>query len=204
MKEHATIACTECGLIQTYRVIPVGMVAVCSRCTKVLYRNNPHMFSFSLALTVNSLVLFIISNAFPMLELRAQGMLQEFTLWEASLVFWDQDYLLLAVLMSLNLLLFPLFELCSLLWILLTIRLNWRPEPALWLYRWMQQVKPWGMLEVFMLGMLVAVVKLGDLATLILGYSFWSFIFLIISMASATAVLDAFSVWQRLKTCHAP
>ncbi|MEZ5476126.1 MAG: paraquat-inducible protein A [Thiolinea sp.] len=195
------VACGECGQIHRYQAIAPGKTALCQRCSAVLYRNRPAMLDASLALAVTGLILFVLTNTFPLLGLRAQGMLQEFSLWQASLSFWEQDYRALAVLLALNIIVFPLFELCTLLWVMLTIRFRWQPDLAIWLFRWMQELKPWGMLEVFMLGVLVAVVKLGDLATLIIGPAFWSFAFLIICMAAAAATLDPFTVWNRLAGC---
>jgi len=202
MLEEQKVACLECGLVHHYRPIAPGLTATCQRCTAVLYRNRPYMFDIALAMTLTGLVLFVLSNVFPLLGLRAQGVVQELNLWQASFVFWEQEYYLLAILLFFNLIIFPLFELLALLWVLLTIRWQWQPAFALWLYRWAAHLKPWGMLEVFMLGMLVAVVKLGDLATLILGTAFWSFLFLVVSMAIASTTLDPFSVWNRLKTCN--
>lgn len=157
------------------------------------------MLEKGLALTITGLILFVITNFFPLLGLKAQGVLQEITLWKASVAFWKEDFHLLAVLLVFNLILFPLFELFSLLWIMLSICLDKPNQLASHIYRWMNELKPWGMMEVFMLGALVAVVKLGDLATLVLGPAFWSFSFLIICMAAATSVLDPFVVWSHLK-----
>ncbi len=165
----------------------------------MLYRHRPHMLESVLALTVAGLFLFLLTNLFPLLGLRAQGFDQELHLVGASIAFWKGDYHILASLIMLNTVVFPLFELVSLLVIVLTVKYTWKPGPAIFLFRWMRELKPWGMLEVFMLGILVAVVKLGDLATLIVGVSFWSFAGLIITMAAATSTLEPFFVWRELR-----
>ncbi|CAA6817692.1 MAG: Paraquat-inducible protein A [uncultured Thiotrichaceae bacterium] len=157
------------------------------------------MLDSVLALTLTGIILFVLTNFFPLLGLKAQGMVQELTLWKATITFWQQGFQLLSVLLLLNLIVFPLFELFTLLWVMLTLRFNLSTHLARHLYRWMQQFKPWGMLEVFMLGVLVAVVKLGDMAVLVLGPAFWSFAALIVCMAAATAILDPFVVWNSLK-----
>lgn len=192
------IACLECGQLHRYTPVAPGKTATCSRCDAVLYRNRPHMLEAVLALTVAGLILFALSNLFPLLGLRAQGAEQELHLFGASVAFWDQEYRIVAGLIVLNIIIFPLFELLSLLVVTLTIHLHWQPQMAIFLFRWMREFKPWGMLEVFMLGVLVAVVKLGDLATLIVGTAFWSFAGLVLVMAAATALLDPFVVWREL------
>ncbi|MCB1637606.1 MAG: paraquat-inducible protein A [Thiothrix sp.] len=196
------VACDECGRLHHYRPLQEGQTAVCQRCGAVLYRQRRNMLEMMLALTLTGLTLYLLTNAFPLLGLRAQGMQQELTLWGACVAFWKQEYYLLSLLMSLNLVIMPLLELCSMLWIALTIRFCWPPALALTLYRWIRVLKPWAMLEVFMLGVLVAVVKLGDLAFLIVGPAFWSFSFLIVVMAAAAAVPDPHTVWTRLEACR--
>lgn len=192
------IACTECGQLHQYQSISVGKTACCVRCGAVLYRQRSRMEEISLALTISGLLLYILSNIFPLLGLRAQNVEYELHLLGASLAFWEQDYQIIAVLVVLNIIVFPLLELFSLLVVLLTIRFAWKPRVAIVLYRWMRELKPWGMLEVFMLGILVSVVKLGSMATLIIGPAFWSFVGLVVVMAAATATLDPFTIWQRL------
>lgn len=195
----SSIACQECGQLHRYRPVAVGKVASCQRCGSVLYRNRANMLESVLALTLAGLLLFAISNVFPLLGLRSQGVEYELHLLGASQAFWTQGYQMVAVLLFLNTIVFPLLELLSLLWVLLTIRFRWQPRLAIVLFRWMREIKPWGMLEVFMLGMLVALVKLGDMASLIVGAAFWSFAGLVLTMAAATAMLDPFTIWRELE-----
>jgi len=202
MKNSYQFACRHCGQVNSYQTIKNGDEACCSRCLSVLYRQRKAMLEVCLALIVTSLLLFVMANALPLIGLRAQGLTQELTIWKATTAFWAQDYYWLSALLALNLIIFPLFELLGLLWVLLTIRLHWKTHFAIQIFRWLSELKPWGMLEVFMLGLLVAVVKLGDIAVLVIGPSFWAFVFLVVTMAAATANLDNFTIWQALKPCE--
>ena len=201
--EVEPIACQECGQLHRYHPVAPGETALCSRCGGVLYSNRPRMLDEVLALTLAGLILFVLTNVFPLLGLRAQGAEQDLHLFGASVAFWDQGYHLVSGLIIFNILFFPLFELLAILVVLLTIRYRWESPVAIFLFRWMREFKPWGMLEVFMLGVLVAVVKLGDLATLIVGTAFWSFAGLVLTMTAATALLDPSVVWRELgKGCQ--
>ncbi|MGB5597660.1 paraquat-inducible protein A [Thiothrix litoralis] len=198
MSDLPDVACPECGQLHRYRPIAAGKTAYCTFCGETLYRNRPNMVDAVMALTLAGLILFALTNLFPLLGLRAQGQEQEMHLFGASVAFWNQEYRLVAVLIVLNIIVFPLFELLALLVVTLTIRNRWESSFAIFLYRWMREIKPWGMLEIFMLGVLVSVVKLGDVATLIIGTSLWSFAGLIFTMAAASAMLDPFTVWREL------
>ncbi|WML91868.1 paraquat-inducible protein A [Thiothrix lacustris] len=202
MNQSPNIACPECGQLHHYRPIAPGQTAFCTFCGETLYRNRTHMIDAVMALTLAGLILFVMTNLFPLLGLRAQGQEQEMHLFGASMTFWNQEYRILAVLIVLNIIVFPLFELLALLVVTLTIRNHWESSFAIFLYRWMREIKPWGMLEIFMLGVLVAVVKLGDVATLIIGTSLWSFAGLIVTMTAASSILDPFTVWRELDKTH--
>ncbi|MFN3785312.1 MAG: paraquat-inducible protein A, partial [Thiothrix sp.] len=114
----------DCGLLHRYRPLAAGQVAVCRRCNALLYRNRPHMVDNVLALTLAGLILFCITNFFPLLALRAQGAEQDLHLLGASLAFWQQGYWIVAGLLLVNLGVFPLLELLTLLVITLTLRLR--------------------------------------------------------------------------------
>ena len=75
-------------------------------------------------------------------------------------------------------------------------RLPWKLSRV---FRLLLTLRPWGMMEVFMLGILVSVVKLGKMATIVPGVALWSFALLIIVLAAATAALDRRMVWDRLE-----
>lgn len=102
------------------------------------------------------------------------------------------------MLLALNLLILPLLELIITGWILFTLQLKWRAQTALTLFRYLREFKPWGMLEVFMLGTIVAVVKLGDLASLVMGTAFAAFALHIIVVAALHTVFEPFWVWRSL------
>ena len=105
----SNMTCQACGQVHHYRPVATGQVATCRRCNAVLYCNRPRMMETVLALTIAGLVLFSISNFWPLLGLSIQGMEQELHLFGASIAFWNQDYPIVAFLLVLNLVIFPWF-----------------------------------------------------------------------------------------------
>jgi paraquat-inducible protein A len=93
----------------------------------------------------------------------------------------------------------PLAQMAGLLYLLVPLKSN-RPPPrqASQVLRLLQHVSPWGMLEIFMLGILVALVKLGKMATIVPGISVFAFGLLVLVMAAAITVLDLSLLWERL------
>ena len=104
----------------------------------------------------------------------------------------------LAAVVFITCILAPLVQLLCLLYVLLPLKLNRLPWRMSMIFRLMNQVRPWGMMEVFLLGIFVSVVKLADMGSIIPGVSLYSFLVLIFVLAAAQALLDPAAVWERL------
>ncbi len=197
---HATtqIACHDCDLLQRLPPLKPGQSARCLRCNALLYSRKRTSLEFSLALAATGIILFAIANLFPFLSLNAHGQIQDSTLISGALAMFDSDRPMLAALVLLTAFVFPLLDLLGTLYILLNVRIGRTSRALLPLFRFLRSVKPWGMLEVFLLAVLVAVVKLGDLATVIPGVALYSFCLLILTMAALASSLDAHLIWNRL------
>ena len=192
------VACPDCDLLNRLDG-PAAATLLCARCGAVLRRHRPDSIDRTLALVVAALLLFALANAFPFLAMQTGGLVQETTLLSGVHELWRQDLRLLAALVFATCVLVPAAQLIGLGTILLPLRLGRRPPPgAARILRLVQAAAPWGMMEVFMLGILVALVKLGHMATIVPGVSVFSFAALIVVMAAAFSTLDPVLVWARL------
>ena len=168
-------------------------------CGAVLQRHRTNCIDRSLALTLASLTLFIISNSFPFLAMKSGGFIQETTLLTGIHELWKQELYGLSTLVLLTCVLVPLMQMAGLLYILAPLKWATGPAPhAVRVFRLVYEIAPWGMMEVFMIGILVALVKLGKMATIIPGISVFSFGVLIFVMAAAFSSLDPPLLWNRL------
>ena len=192
------IACQDCDLI--HRIVPLGdgQTARCTRCRAVLYRQRRNSLDRSLTLTITGLILFGISNAFPFMTIEIEGRSQHNTLISGVAAFWQTGYEGLAALVFLMSIMLPLVTLLSMLYVLLPIKLGRRPWKLAPVFRLLETVRPWAMMEVYMLGVLVALVKLADFATVIPDKALYSFAALIIVTAASSAALDPRIVWEKL------
>ena len=192
------VACPDCDLLNRLDG-PAAATLLCARCGAVLRRHRPDSIDRTLALVVAALLLFALANAFPFLAMQTGGLVQETTLLSGVHELWRQDLRLLAALVFCTCVLVPAAQLIGLGTILLPLRLGRRPPPgATRILRLVQAAAPWGMMEVFMLGILVALVKLGHMATIVPGVSVFSFAALIVVMAAAFSTLDPPLLWARL------
>ena len=190
------IACHECDLLQTEPQLAPGETARCARCGAFLARNPPDSLDRSLALSLAAAILYLIANIHPLVGLEMQGRRVEVTLFEAVQILWKGGVEPVAALVFITALLFPVLELLMFLLVLLPLRLG-RVSPRLaTFFRLVRSVQPWGMMEVFLLGMLVSLVKLSHLATVVLGTAFWATAALIVVLTLATRAFDTRLLWQ--------
>ena len=191
-------ACHECDALQRMVPLQSGGMARCWRCGAVLYRRRRYGLDATLALTLTAAVLFLLANAFPLVGLDLQGQRHATSLWGAVRSLWDQDVELLALLVFVTTMAMPALDLGAMLWLLLPLVLGRRPPAGMRVLRALQVIRPWGMVEVFILGVLVALVKLAHIATVEPGLALWSFGGLIVVLAAAAASFDADLAWAHL------
>ncbi len=190
------IACHECDLLQTEPALAPGQTARCTRCGAFLARNPPDSLDRSLALTLTAAILYLLANVCPLVSLDMQGRRIEVTLTGAVQALWQDGMAPVAALVFVTAVLFPLLELTMILLVLVPLRIG-RVSPRLAaFFRLVRSVKPWGMVEVFLLGMLVSLVKLSHLATVLPGTAFWATAGLILALTLAGRAFDTRLLWQ--------
>jgi paraquat-inducible protein A len=197
-KKSQLIACHGCDLLQREIPLKKGCSASCRRCGAVLYRNATDSIERTLAYTVAASVLFVIANCSPIFAIEVQGDRSAITLFGAVLSMWDQDMKPISLVVFVTAILIPAIELGSMGHLLLPLKFGRVPSGYTFLMRTLQHVEPWGMVEVFMLGILVSLVKLTSNFTVIPGIALWSFGALTLLLAAAAASFTPRDVWARL------
>ncbi|WP_349616320.1 paraquat-inducible protein A [Azotobacter salinestris] len=200
--ERPLVACHDCDLLQREPVLPEGGVARCRRCGAILSRNHPQGTERALAFTLGALFLFLIANLFPIVGLKLSGDYIQTSLLGAAQVMYRHDMRLVAALVLATTFAAPLAQMLAMTYLLLPARLGRRPPLARQAFRALTLVQPWGMLEVFVLGILVSLVKLAHLAAVVPGVALWSFAGVMLLMAAATASFDARDLWVRLEAAR--
>ena len=198
MSMTSLIACRECDLLQREIVLPPGGTACCCRCGAILHRSKPDSLDRTLAFTVGAAVLFILANVFPVVGLEAQGNRTSTTLFGTVRTLHDQGMTSVAVLVFVTTILMPMLDIGAMLYMLLPIRLGVVPKGLPAMFRLIQTVRPWGMVEVFMLGTLVSLAKLSHIAAVRPGIALWSFGMLMFLVAAAAASFEAHDFWAQV------
>lgn len=196
MPSNPLIACHDCDLVQHEVPLAPGTVAKCARCGAVLYRSSRFGRTHTLALSVTAAILFVIANIYPIIGIESQGNRHESTLFGAVQTLWQDDVGLVAGLVFVTILLIPALELSLLIWLHLTTSLTSGLAPHA--LRLVVAMQPWRMVEVFMLGLLVSVVKLSHLAHIVPGVALWSFAALLPLFALLNSTFNPRALWAAM------
>ena len=191
--------CHECGLAYRQQPIPRGARARCKRCDAVLYRNRRLSFDKSLAYTVAALILFVVANSFPFIGFGLPGDIRHTTLITGSMLLFQQGEILLSFIVIFTTVIAPALEIMVMLYLLIPINLGRKPREISNAMKLVAQTGNWAMLDVFMLGIMVSIVKLADMATIVPGPALAAFIALIFALAGAQAAFDSERVWSMVR-----
>ncbi|MBM3116983.1 paraquat-inducible protein A [Jeongeupia naejangsanensis] len=193
------VACHECDQLQQLRYPPASRIVRCCRCGAVVYRYHPDALNRTLALTTASLLLFIVANAFPIVAIDMQGNVLSTSMLGAIAHLWTTHVPVVAIMVALTTLVVPTLTMLLLVYLLTPLQLGYRPPGAAELLRLLHLSRPWGMIEVYLLGILVSIVKLMAYAAVIPGPSLWALMLLIPLMAAMMGTLHPDQIWRRLE-----
>lgn len=189
------VICEYCDVVHERVDLPTRGAARCVNCKRALYHSNTDLGAM-LAATITATVAFLVANMFPLVTLTSGGFQTRATLWRAISASYSRDFPVVAVALAVTLIAAPLFELGLMLWVLTPLCLGTRPPGFANIMRLMHVLRPWRMVEVFLLGVAVAVVKLSGLAAAIPGWGVFGVAVMTLALAALSS-FDRAEIWRR-------
>jgi paraquat-inducible protein A len=196
-------ACPECDCLQREVALPENGQAECVRCGAELWRNKPDSLDRTLAFLMGAAVLFLVANAFPIMRLDAQGLETSSTLAGTAWALHREGMNSVALLVFCTAILAPTLEVALMLYLLVPLRFGVVPHGLSVAFRIVSGIEPWGMVEVFMLGALVALVKLKHIATVHPGAALYAMAGFIMMLSAAAASFEKRALWERVDALRA-
>jgi paraquat-inducible protein A len=195
----SAIACRDCGLIQEIPHIPARHVVECARCRRVLITPTVGRVDLPLLLAIAALILLIGSALAPMLSVSTLGAERTSGLLTGARVFAAQGFPEIGTLVLICGVILPFAYLIALVWVLGCIHFGATRRTELGIvYRWMSTLRPWMMLEVFLVGGFIAYTRIQTVSTIVIDPGGWCFIAATFATLLALTQLDDHTVWDAL------
>jgi paraquat-inducible protein A len=193
------LSCPDCDLLQRVpRLLPRAR-ACCARCGCVLAWQPAGPKDLPLALTVAAVIVFAIANTLPLMDLSVIGRSASTTIVGGAYEMWQQGEELAAMLIAFCAFLAPGGYLLFMLTVLLGAQRSPAPNWVGEMLRWAVYIRIWSTVDVMMLGMLVALVKIAELATVTPGIGMYAAGALIFLLPAIAASFDMREVWQKME-----
>jgi paraquat-inducible protein A len=194
-----SIACPDCDLLQQVPRLMPGGKAACARCGRVLAKELSGVRHRALPLVLTAGITLLVANLYPLMELHVVGRFASTTIAGGAYEMWEQGQRLTSVLVAFCALIAPAGYLLFVMTLLLAARRSPMPSWSGEMLRWVGHLEVWAMLEVVMLGILVALVKIAQLATVDPGIGMYAFGATILLIPAIAVSLDRREMWRRVK-----
>jgi len=197
MASDVILPCESCGLHQQVEELAPGQSAECIRCGSTIVSRPVTGPEATLALTVAALVLYVPANIYPILTMNMYGMYSENTVWDGVVSLMQYGQYFVAAIVFLASIVIPLMKLMGLGFLVWSVK--WgkgrRLRGRTHIYKFIDAIGPWAMLDVFLLAVLVSLVKLGDLAQVIPGPGLVAFTCVVVLTMLASQSFDPRLIW---------
>jgi paraquat-inducible protein A len=201
-KEDATgllkvIVCPVCAQQHQNARLEEDTAVRCARCGSVIFEDRRGSLSRALAFSLGALILYFPANIYPILSARKMGAYSESTIWQGVNGLFSAGYWGVAIIVFLASIIIPLMKLTVMIYLISTHHRGGHERLKLFLLRTMRIIGPWSMLDVFLVAILVALVKLGNLVTIKPEPGLVAFAAVVVLTIFASASFEPRSLWKR-------
>lgn len=194
------VGCEGCDTLSKREPLEKGEKAFCACCGAELYQ-RPKSLTTLLALVVTALIVFIVANSYPIVIVELQGNSTETTLLGAVTAMFKIDRVFVGLLILFTTFIVPLINLSLLIYVLTAVTIRHkRPKFLIFALRLLSKFRIWGMIEVFLIGVLVTLVKLVGMVIVIPGVALWAFAILSVLMVTIASV-QLQNIWDEIDRC---
>jgi len=200
MLASALVACLECDLLHRQPRLPPGSEARCTRCDALLHARKPASLARTWAFLFAAMILYVPANALPIMDTSSLFGTQRDTILSGVAFLWTSGSFVLAVLVFFASVIVPLAKMIALTVLAASVQMRaaWRPRTRARLYRMIEFVGRWSMLDIYVVTILVALVQISTLASIHAGPGAAAFGAVVVLTMFAAASFDPRLIWDAL------
>ncbi len=193
------IACPGCDLLVARQPLNPGEKLCCPRCNEILLAPKQNSIERSLALSLTGLLLFPYAMFMPIMTLDTMGLKNSGTIFDGVISTLSSKHIFVGIILALTSIFFPLVKLVLLFLVSLNLKLKRYPKTLPLMMRSYIHLDEWGMLEVFMIGILVTIIKIHHMAHIRYDVGFFCFVGLMLVALCSSVMLDEDKYWRLIE-----
>ena len=190
--------CPGCGLLQTVPPLVPGTSAHCVRCSTTLRRTSAHRLDHMVALTLAAFILLVVMCSTTLMSVETAGISHVANLFSGPEELVRRGMTELAAAVLFVTVVAPFARLTGMIYVLVRSHEASPPRYLRRIFAWTVKLRPWSMIDVFVFGVFVAYVKLGDLVTIGLAAGVYALLALTFVLVWIDSAFDRESLWERL------
>ena len=201
-RNASQISCHSCHLLCRINFSKIGKSLVCPRCGSTLHQRKPNSLKRTWALVLAAIIFYIPANLLPVTVVMSFGKAQADTIMSGVIYFIATGMWPIALVIFVASILIPMLKLIILTFLLITVqrKSGWRPKDRTRLYRITGAVGRWSMVDIYVVTILVALVNLGNLATIKAGPGAGFFAAVVVITMFAAMSFDPRLIWDAKET----
>jgi len=193
------VICHQCYTLHKEVPIHDGSKACCKECGTVLYRYDSRLAEHGLALSLSALIFFIVANFFPLVKIEILGHEQFITITKMIFSLFDNGFFIVGVILSFLLFIFPLMIILIYMILFTLLRFAKGKQLTKDLLILLADISPWSMMDIFLVSILVALVKLIGYAQIHMGIAFWALFVFVLLDIYITKNIHISEIWMLRK-----
>lgn len=200
-RDAGLASCHTCGLVQK---LPQGQEAHCPRCGSVVHLRKWNSVQLSSALLVTAIIAYLPANLYPVMTVVSLGSSQSDTIMSGVIYLLLHGDWPLALIVFVASVLVPLLKIVALSYLLFSVRRKspFRKAERTRLYRVVELVGRWSMVDIFVVALLAALVQVGELATIVPGVGAIAFTSVVVLTMFAAMSFDPRLIWDHEEEHH--
>jgi len=192
------IACSDCDMLLNRAEVPAGHSLICPRCGKTISRRNSDSILKTLALSIAGLLLYLPAILLPLMTMKSFGFSDSANILESVLNFYRNEYYFVSFMVLVSAVVFPLLLLTSIFIISFQLYRQRYPSYLPRLFRTYLHLEEWAMIEVYLLGILVTIIKMGTSAEIFYQTGIFCFTGLVLLTLTITSIIDKEDFWEAI------
>lgn len=203
-KQLGLVSCHDCHLLSRWQPLPSGQAAFCPRCGAALHLRKPNCIMRTWALLIAAFIVYIPANLLPMTITTSLGNTQADTIMSGVIYFLLHGSPEIAIVIFIASIFIPLLKLIVMSYLLVSVqrKSKWRPRDRTQLYQVTHAIGRWSMVDIYVVTILVALVKLGVFANIEAGPAAVFFASVVVISIFAADSFDPRLIWDALEDRH--